>query len=88
MRDQFVAWHHGCVTLTPNPASRRTLESGFRQRLKRLDLVASVINSADDADHLENLLTDKLSTEAVHKLVIGGTLKSKCFILIVLYAGT
>ncbi len=73
MKDEFLNWHHICVTLESHAELTMKIESEteIEEKSNFLELVADMIRSAgdDNTETLEDILSMKLSSEAVHKLV-------------------
>ena len=72
MKDEFTAWHRACVTLSsPDTATPDKLKREFEDKMTFFNVVNQMILSADDeaVQSLEDLLSQRLSTEAVHNLV-------------------
>ena len=71
MKDEFLSWHRVCVTLAPDAGLATKIESEIEEKSNFLDLVADMLRSAEDdnIETLEDILSMKLSSEAVHKLV-------------------
>ena len=74
MKDEFKAWHRTCITLASraDQATRQKWRKEFDEKLTFFKVVNQMIVSAKDGaavESLEDLLSERLSTEAVHKLV-------------------
>ena len=73
MKDEFIAWHRACITLwSRDQATREKWRKEFDEKMTFFKFVNEMIVSAEDGaavESLEDLLSERLSTEAVHKLV-------------------
>ena len=73
MKDEFLNWHRVCVTLELDAGLTTKIESEteIEEKSNFLDLVADMLRSAEDdnIEALEDILSMKLSSEAVQKLV-------------------
>ncbi len=73
MKEEFLNWHRVCVTLEPDAGFTTKIESEteIEEKSNFLDLVTEMIRSAehDSIETFEDILSMKLSSEAVQKLV-------------------
>ena len=72
LKEDFKIWHSACRKMAPISANSSVIESEFNRKLQLLDSLAAMIASASakGGKNLEDLLSEKLSSEAVSRLVI------------------
>lgn len=72
LKEEFTIWHQACRNLAPESANSSTIKAEFNRKLKLLDSLTSMISSARNkgGKNIEDLLSEKLSSEAVSRLVI------------------
>ena len=69
MKYEFLDWTEACIKMAPN--SNKTLSTETEEKIRFLDFVIGMLSSASGKDlkSFEDFLAQKLSSEAVKKLV-------------------
>ena len=71
LKEDFIIWHDACRQIAPGSLSRSALDADFNRKLQMLDYLTRLISSANSVGgtNVEDLLSEKLSSEAVSRLV-------------------
>jgi hypothetical protein len=84
MKEEFLNWHRVCLLMTADASeiefnvsetesnvSETELNKNFKEKLGFLNLMTEMLRTAnpETVSSLEDILSEKLSSEAVHRLV-------------------